>query len=207
VSPGEGVDASMLDVCFDAQTSGGLLIAVAEPQAEEFLGMLHGRGVASAAVVGRATGEGTGRITLTTRGERPIPVTADTVGEPARVPDADPTEECCVEPVNADEECCAEGHGLSPAASGGSRGASQIEAAFRAYMGAVNKPGALDAYTKRVVSIALSVLAKCGPCTELHIAKARQMGMSEEEIDEAAWMAIAFGGSPVKMFYSEIRGD
>jgi len=29
------------------------------------------------------------------------------------------------------------------------------------------------------------------------------MGFSQQEIDEAAWMAIAFGGSPVMMFYKQ----
>ena len=112
-----------------------------------------------------------------------------------------------MEPVNADDECCTEGHGASAAPGAGAESAPDIEAAFRAYMGAVNNPGALDAYTKRVVSIALSVLAKCEPCTKLHVAKARQMGMSQEEIDEAAWMAISFGGSPTRMFYTELKGD
>jgi hypothetical protein len=31
------------------------------------------------------------------------------------------------------------------------------------------------------------------------------MGFSAEEIDEAAWMAIAFGGSPAMMFYNEVK--
>ncbi len=29
------------------------------------------------------------------------------------------------------------------------------------------------------------------------------MGFSQPEIDEAAWMGIAFGGSPVMMFYTQ----
>ena len=35
-----------------------------------------------------------------------------------------------------------------------------------------------------------------------HVKKAREMGFSQEEIDEAAWMAIAFGGSPTMVFYN-----
>ena len=31
------------------------------------------------------------------------------------------------------------------------------------------------------------------------------MGFSQDEIDEAAWLAIAFGGSPVMMFYEGVR--
>ena len=48
----------------DAQTSGGLLIAVAEEEVEGLLGGLRRRGVPEAAPVGRVTGEGTGRIRI-----------------------------------------------------------------------------------------------------------------------------------------------
>ncbi len=58
----------------------------------------------------------------------------------------------------------------------------------------------------RVLSaIALSVLAKCQPCAKIHIKKARDSGFSQEAIDEAAWMAIAFGGSPAMMFYNGVK--
>jgi hypothetical protein len=33
------------------------------------------------------------------------------------------------------------------------------------------------------------------------------MGFTSQEIDEAVWMAIAFGGSPVMMFYNSVKGD
>ncbi len=55
------------------------------------------------------------------------------------------------------------------------------------------------------MAIALSVLARCGPCVKYHIRKAKDEGFSPAEIDEAAWMAIAFGGSPAMMFYNEIK--
>jgi AhpD family alkylhydroperoxidase len=65
----------------------------------------------------------------------------------------------------------------------------------------------LDARTKQAVAIALSVAARCEPCIKHHVKKARQMGFSEDEIDEAAWMAIAFGGSPVMTFYNAARKE
>ena len=55
------------------------------------------------------------------------------------------------------------------------------------------------------MAIALSVLARCGPCVKYHVRKAKEEGFSPAEIDEAAWMAIAFGGSPAMMFYNEIK--
>ena len=73
------------------------------------------------------------------------------------------------------------------------------------FLEAANAPGALGARTKRAMAIALSVLARCGPCVKHHVRKAKEEGFSPEEIDEAAWMAIAFGGSPTMMFYNEMK--
>ncbi len=50
-------------VC-DAQTSGGLMIAVDGDQAEELLASLHSKGVDDAVVIGRFTSEGEGNISL-----------------------------------------------------------------------------------------------------------------------------------------------
>ena len=76
---------------------------------------------------------------------------------------------------------------------------------FQDFLKSANAPGVLHARTKKAVAIALSVLAKCEPCVKIHVKKAREMGFSQEEIDEAAWMAISFGGSPTMMFYNGLR--
>ena len=102
--------------------------------------------------------------------------------------------------------CCEESHPASekPAAAAGA-GIGPVEAKFHEFMQAAGAPGTLDARTKRAVGIALSVLVKCDPCVKSHIKKAREEGFTQEEIDEAAWMAISFGGSPTMMFYKGVR--
>ena len=102
-------------------------------------------------------------------------------------------------------DCCSEGHGsgVSPAACSG--GTPEVQRKFQDFLKCANGPGALDARTKQTVAIALSVVTKCEPCTKIHMKKARDMGFSQEEIDEAAWMAIAFGGSPTMMFYNSVK--
>jgi AhpD family alkylhydroperoxidase len=90
---------------------------------------------------------------------------------------------------------------ISPSRQEGPTGGTREK--FHAFLEAANRPGALDARTKRAMAIALSVLARCGACVKHHIHKAKEEGFSPEEIDEAAWMAIAFGGSPTMMFYNE----
>lgn len=60
-----GVDPVMADLLSDAQTSGGLFIAVAPHHGGELLSRLKERGVAEAAVIGEVGGTGAGRIRVT----------------------------------------------------------------------------------------------------------------------------------------------
>jgi selenide,water dikinase len=48
----------------DAQTSGGLLISIPEPDSGELLAQLHESGIEDAAVIGRIVAEGSGTITV-----------------------------------------------------------------------------------------------------------------------------------------------
>ncbi len=99
--------------------------------------------------------------------------------------------------------CCDSRETDQPGAAAG--GVSEIQEQFQAFLAAANAPGALGGRTKRAMAIALSVLARCGPCVKHHVQKARQEGFTPAEIDEAAWLAIAFGGSPTMMFYNEAK--
>ena len=112
--------------------------------------------------------------------------------------------------MKEDEGCCAnEKPCCEHETKGGGEAstAGEAEKKFGEFMKSAGKPGALDAATKQAVNIALAVLAKCKPCLETHIEKARQMGFSQEEIDEAAWMAVSFGGCPTMMFYNEVKRE
>ena len=221
VTLGGNVSDTMLDVCMDAQTSGGLLIAVAEPEAGRLVAQLHADGIAEAAIIGKVRGRGSGRVVLETRGGRPVSETLEVRAAVAAA--ADPVEStgcgedsrCCGSPEGEVKEamakegddscCCPEGHEGGGAAAAPQGGVTEVRRKFQEFMKEATQPGALDAATKEAVALALSVLARCEPCVKTHIAKARKMGFSQEEIDEAAWIAIAFGGSPVMMFYEKHR--
>jgi selenide,water dikinase len=58
-----GIDPLLVDLCSDAQTNGGLLLAVAPGRAEAFLECLKGHGI-DAALVGAVTRQAPGRIRL-----------------------------------------------------------------------------------------------------------------------------------------------
>jgi len=203
----DGVEPALVEILFDAQTSGGLLIALPESSAEAFVARLRAEGVAQAALIGRVLAEGTGKIHLRGEGRRQAPpprktvvatrpVSADEHPPPQLPPSQEiPSMSCCGESPNP------QGH---VAVAGGGK---EIQEKFQAFLRASDAPGAIDARTKRIASIALSVLARCGPCVKYHVRKAREEGFSPAEIDEAAWMAIAFGGSPTMMFYNEVKKD
>ena len=101
--------------------------------------------------------------------------------------------------------CCGDSRQSAPGTPGDAAPGLETQAKYHEFLKSANAPGALDARTKRAVAIALSVLARCEPCVKIHMKKAAEMGFSQEEIDEAAWMAIAFGGSPAMMFYNEAK--
>jgi selenide,water dikinase len=59
-----GVPRFMVDVMYDPQTSGGLLISVPEPEAETLVKRMHETGLEEAAVIGEVVAEPKGRIVV-----------------------------------------------------------------------------------------------------------------------------------------------
>jgi selenide,water dikinase len=59
-----GVPEDLETILYDPQTSGGLLMCVQAGRADAVLTQLRGRGIASAAIIGRVTEKSSGRIVL-----------------------------------------------------------------------------------------------------------------------------------------------
>jgi selenide, water dikinase len=172
--------SEMVDICYDAQTSGGLLVVVPPESAESLLDALHHRGMKLSAIVGEVTGNGTGRIHLKATGTRQIPSAS--------------------QPPVQEVACCA--NAIQSEAVGGEM--DPVWAKYRDFLSAAGSPHNLDAYTKQAMAIALSVALRCEPCLKMHMANALQKGFTQDEIDEAAWMGISFGGSPAMVFYEQL---
>jgi selenide,water dikinase len=208
VAAGDNVQPVMLDICFDAQTSGGLLIVVPESEAGALLARLHEEGISEAACVGRILGAGTGRVFVRNEGRRPVPAARSVRRAPGAVSArSGPAEACCTNEESVMMSCCADGQQSGSGTASDAGGVTEIQQRFQEFLKSANAARTLDARTKQAIAIALSVLAKCEPCVKIHMKKAKDMGFSQEEIDEAAWMAIAFGGSPTMMFYNGLRKD
>ncbi len=195
---GEATPEWVLDVLYDPQTSGGLLISVAATSAEPTVSRLKSLGCTESAVVGQVTEESEGRILVKKADES---AASDAVsGSPARDRAAQDdiasaaSRSVPVAEANT-EECCAPGS--APA------DASETQRRFSQFMGAAFGPGALDVVQKELVTIALSVATRCEPCLKVHLDKAEKMGISADEVKEAAWMGVAFGGASAMMFWTE----
>jgi selenide,water dikinase len=195
---GPGVDEARLNLGFDAQTSGGLLISLPAERLEQLRRGLERRGV-DAFCIGRVSGDAPGRIRLLASAQSPA-----VHGELAQI--EKPKENKAMNPSSEDpaaghQGCCADAFN-SPAAKSS---AGETQRAFGAMMSSVQSAGALSEKAKELILFSLVVSSRCQPCLEAHLRKARAMGIPLEELDEAAWCAIAMGGAPVKMFYEENR--
>lgn len=191
VSVSNDVPEEIVHVLYDPQTSGGLLIAIPEVKADALVEKLRSRGVSHAVVIGKVVSKSEGRIFLRTSVKAYTPVRKEITNM------SEPNDgACCCSPTSAD--CCAAPTETKTAVQ------SAAEEKFGDFMRAVNASGAISLRTKELMAISLSVLSKCEPCIKIHIEKARAMGISEEEINEAVWMAISFGGAPVRMFYESV---
>lgn len=54
--------------------------------------------------------------------------------------------------------------------------------------------GALEKRTKELMALAISIVTKCEPCMEWHLAQALQANAKDEEIYETIDVAIEMGG-------------
>lgn len=148
--------------------------------------------------VGRIAGQSSGRIVVTRKGKA-APVIAETpikAGE-SRQSASTGTEPCCDESqISSDDKKTGIKGDIAHAAQ-----------AFGTLMKVTAAGGAIDSRTKELINFALAVLSRCGPCLVEHVKKAHGMGIAREQLDEAAWCAVAMGGAPVRMFYQSMMEE
>lgn len=177
---------------FDAQTSGGLLIALPENEAAPTVEDLQAAGIEQAAIIGRITERSKGRIIVRSKaGGRFVPASSKqkekrkTMNERKKI---DATDESA---------CCAHGSETPDKALG----------MFKDFMGSAMGPGAVDVVTKEIVAVALGLAVNCVPCSRIHIKKALDMGISPSELEEAAALAVAFAGCRALMLWTQMKQE
>lgn len=191
-------------IFYDAQTSGGLLIALPPGEADTALQEMHTAGITVAAIVGRITESSDGKIHIrrtrenapALRSEVKTPP-APPVARSAPVMQSIPEQPASTLPAKDEEVCCAPG----------SAPTEDSMKMFMSFMGTAMAPGALDVVTKEYLAIALALAVNCVPCAKIHIKKAKAMGIGVQELDEAVALAVAFGGCRVLMMWNEMRKE
>jgi selenide,water dikinase len=193
-----GVEEERVNLGFDAQTSGGLLIAVPAERLSILQQSLARRG-AGCFVIGKIVEGAAGQICLSQSVNTIHEIPKYNAAIPSQQIDSMKTQSK-TSPAQH-EACCAEALQSRGETAAGS--AAESQKAFAALIRSVQSAGALDVKTKELILFALVVASRCHPCFDAHIRKARDLGIPQSELDEAAWCAIALGGAPVKMFYQD----
>lgn len=208
----DGADMTNVPILYDPQTSGGLLIALPEERGRAFVDAMHARRHTATSVIGRIIEKPRGQqdgLVLVTNTElsrfvglhEPMDMSTKKVVAPLQNDiTTQPELGCCCDmpPADADDDENTQPKRVED---------HSVEnlALFKDFMKEVNKPGLIDAQNKKLMAIALSISQRCEPCLKIHLQTALQMGVSKEAIDEAAGLAIAFGGCSAMMFYQEVR--
>lgn len=76
--------------------------------------------------------------------------------------------------------------------------------AFSAMAQAALKPQALDAKTKELIALGISVAIRCDDCIGFHVKAALAQGATRAEIMEALGMAIYMGAGPSVMYATHV---
>jgi len=75
---------------------------------------------------------------------------------------------------------------------------------FMRFLNKVSTGGSLDAKTKELMSIALSVACKCEWCIAFHVKNALDAGATRQEIMEASFVAVLMCGGPGLMYLKPV---
>ena len=94
------------------------------------------------------------------------------------------------------------------------KGIPDVMQGFNAMAGAAGKDGVLDAKTKELIAMALSVAARCDPCVGYHAKALVKLGATRAEVEEMLGMCVYMGGGPGLMYaasalaaYEEFGGE
>lgn len=91
-------------------------------------------------------------------------------------------------------------HTVSSGLAGLRSSTPEVMKAFNELGRAATAPGVLDAKTKELIAMALSVAARCDPCIGFHARALVKLGATRQELDEALGVATYMGGGPSVMY-------
>lgn len=80
----------------------------------------------------------------------------------------------------------------------------EIASSFTTLMGSVIQDGKLGSKEKELIAVGIAVGLRCIPCIQAHTKAALNLGATEDEIMEAATVAILMGGGPGMVHVIEV---
>lgn len=82
-------------------------------------------------------------------------------------------------------------------------GSPEVMKAFSSMAAAATQAGALDAKTKELIALAISVAIRCDGCVAFHSKAAVKQGASRDEVMETMGMALYMGAGPSLMYAAQ----
>ena len=80
----------------------------------------------------------------------------------------------------------------------------QVMQSFGAFVEGAMKDGNLNRKTKELISLGMSITARCKYCITMHVKGALDAGATREEIIETCYLAIMMGGGPALTHVVEV---
>jgi len=82
-------------------------------------------------------------------------------------------------------------------------GTPEVTKAFSTMARAATEAGVLDAKTKELIALAISVAIRCDGCVAFHAQAAVKTGATREEVMEVMGMALYMGAGPSLMYAAQ----
>lgn len=82
-------------------------------------------------------------------------------------------------------------------------GTPEVMKAFSAMAAAATEAGVLDAKTKELIALAISVAIRCDGCVAFHAKAAVKQGATRAEVMETMGMALYMGAGPSLMYAAQ----
>ena len=77
--------------------------------------------------------------------------------------------------------------------------------AWANFVDAALEPSALDAKTKELIALGMSMTAQCKYCVGVHVQKSLDAGATDAEINDVCKVAMLMGGGPAMTYIAEVH--
>ena len=77
--------------------------------------------------------------------------------------------------------------------------------AWANFVDATLKPSSLDAKTKELIALGMSITTQCKYCVGVHVQKCLDSGATDAEVNDVCKVAMLMGGAPAMTYIAEVH--